>query len=147
MRVFLCAFGDFALAIPMSCVSALTNLSANTAQREAVAHDGENGNTYISLPKLFGLPPENIRHGVVMNRPDGETGGGDKNKTVLLSPEIVREIDIPDEQIFPLPKVLDGTHFSELFSGVQLAEKPVLLNPVLVLDPERLARYVKKEIA
>ncbi|MCL2599799.1 MAG: hypothetical protein FWD88_01260 [Treponema sp.] len=149
MRVFLCAFGNFALAVPMNSVSSLANLADlpeehGAVARDAVAHDPENRGTYVSLPLLFGLPPENIKHGIVLKNPDSGDG---ENRTILFSPEIVREIEIPDDEIYPMPKVLDGTRFSMLFAGIRLSDVPVLRNPVLLLDPERLALFVRKETA
>jgi len=150
MRVFLCSFGDFALAIPMFSVSSLTNLEDrsvqyNAAANDAVMHDQGNHNTYISLPQLFNLADINVRHCVILNNPDGTNDDTDKNKIVLISPEVVREIEIPDEEIHVIPEVLIGTHFSMLFTGIHLSDTPVLVNPVLVLNPEQLMEYAKQE--
>jgi len=76
---------------------------------------------------------------------DGTNDDTDKNKIVLISPEVVREIEIPDEEIHVIPEVLIGTHFSMLFTGIHLSDTPVLVNPVLVLNPEQLMEYAKQE--
>ena len=132
MRVFLCSYGNFSIAIPMSSVSSLALHTDSRDAGAALTHDREN--TYVSLPKLFELPSEYSRHGITLN-----SGGG---KIVLLSTEVEREAEIPDEEIFPVPKALCGTRFSALFSGIQFAGSPVLL-----LDPERLIQRVEKEMA
>ncbi|MCL2191880.1 MAG: hypothetical protein FWB78_00610 [Treponema sp.] len=154
MRAFLCSFGDFALAIPMFSVVSLTNLetrSENTAVRnnvdanDAIMHDAENRNTYISLPLLFNLPLQAVRHSIILKTFNEQDDGTNKNKIILSSPEVVREMEIPDAEIHLVPKVLSGTRFFNLFSGIHLSEKPVLINPVLVLCPEKLMQHASTQ--
>ena len=143
MRVFLCGFGKFSIAIPMSSISSLTLYARGTSLQNinSPVEGGEVGysktageDTYISLPGLFGLPSEEIRHGININ--------GDKNKIVLLSTEVECETEIPDTEIYPVPKALDGTLFSSLFSGIKFAD-----NPVFMLNPEQLIQKFQKETA
>ena len=129
MRVFLCDYSGFSLAIPMSSVSALTLYEDN--QKE--------GNTYISLPALFDLPGDVTRHGVILKNGDDDDHNIDENRTVLLTTEIKCEKEIADEEIYPLPKIFDNMSFSGMFSGIQINSSVVLL-----LDPEQLVQNIDK---
>jgi hypothetical protein len=123
MRVFLCAFTGFSVAIPMYSVSSLalyTNEASSSKPFE------ENQDTCISLPGLLKFPLENIRHSIVM-----------KSNVVLFTTEVECEAEIPDEEIYPLPKIFDRMRFSRLFSGIQLGS-----NLRLILNPERLAQSI-----
>ena len=143
MRVFLCSFGNFTIAIPMCSISSLTLYAQGTSLQsannpldgdEVVCGRAADEDTYISLPELFELPSEEIRHGIKIN--------SEKSKIVLLSTEVERETEIPDAEIYPVPKALNGTPFSSLFGGIKLADKPVL-----VLNPEQLIEKFQKETA
>ena len=140
MRVFLCGFGGFSVAIPMRSVSSLS-LHAENAELD-------DRNTYVSLPGLFSLPPQAIRHGIVLKSADEEHDGNAGDKTILLSTEVECEIDIPDEEMFPIPKTLCNTHFYMLFSGIMFDSRPAVsgagANPVLLLNPEQ---FIQKEMA
>ena len=132
MRVFLCAFAGFSLAIPMRSVSSLALLA-----------DGvHTGAQCISLPELFNLPSENIQHIIVMKNSEGNNA--QENKIVLLTTEVECEIDIPDEEIFSIPKVFETMRFSRLFSGIRfnsLRHKNLPPGaPMLFLDHEHLAK-------
>jgi hypothetical protein len=140
MRVFLCAYTGFSVAIPMSSVCALTLY--DDAPQETVERKQENGNTYISLPLLFGLPEELIRHGIVLKNGNDEDHNIDENRTVLLTAEVKCETEIPDEKIYPLPKIFAFLRFSAIFSGIQFDSCPVLL-----INPEYLVQNLYKELA
>jgi hypothetical protein len=133
MRVFLCAFTGFSLAIPMSSVSSL-----------ALYADGVHSEfQYISLPRLFNLSSENIRHIIFLkNNTQGD-------KINLLSTEVECEIDIPDEEIYPIPKVFHAMRFSGLFSGIMFdSHQHKSLPPgapVLFLNHELLAENLPVE--
>ena len=145
MRFFYCAFRGFYLAIPIGSVASLMLYPFEAA--EAVEHREENGNTYFSLPHLFHLPDETIRHGIVLK----ESGAGEdttnhigemdhiiENKNILLTTEVEREIDIPETEIYPLPRILAGMGTMRMFSGIQCASSTAGVGDgtlVLVLDP------------
>ena len=140
MRVFLCAFEGFYVAIPIHFVSSLMLYSAGVTQ--AVEYREQNGNTYFSLPHLFDLPRETIRHGIVLKDIDSgedETDHAIENKNILLTTEVERESDIPEAEIYPMPKVLSGMGGSAMFSGIQFAasrdESDIM---VLFLNPAYL---------
>ena len=138
MRVFLSAFTGFLLAIPMHCVSSLMLCDRKT--EHTADYDNENRNTYISLPKMLGLPMENTRHGIILKDGNNEKEDSNtvKNKTILLTAEIECETEIPGEKIYPLPKVFNSFRFSALFSGIQFDSG----NPVLLLDIEQLLQRI-----
>jgi len=144
MRVFLCAFEGFSIAIPMVSV-AYVALHAS----ESTDYGGE-GKVTISLPRLFNLSEELIRHIIVLKKPGSETNYTDEKNITLFTTEIEREIDIPDEQIFPLPKALSATRFSILFSGIQFNSHQLSDTAgglVFLLNYEELSRYAQKEEA
>jgi hypothetical protein len=120
-----------------------------------VKYDTENRNTYVSLPHLFNLPPENIRHGLVLknlNPEDADPEDGDieddnvmEDKIILLTTEVKCEAEIPDAEIFPIPKALGGLRFSALFSGVQFDTNEVsdtAGSPILFLNIEALVQIL-----
>jgi len=144
MKVFICAFGGFYVAIPMSSVASLTDLKDRQVATQAavVTRDTD---TYVSLPLVFSLPQENIRHGIVLKNAEGSDDG---NKIVLLSTEVVNTSEIPEENIHPIPRALSGTRFASVFSGIQCdSEATRDAGLVIFLDPERLVRYAQQEAA
>ena len=151
MRVFLCSFGYFSVAIPMNSVSSLAlhddkTLKASVSDEgEAGVNYRENRNTYVPLPQLFNLPPGNIRHNITLKEPNTEDSS--KGRTVLLIPEVECETEIPDDKIFPLPKALGGTRFSELFSGIQFDSRPAASSGslILMLSGKQLIQSTQKE--
>ena len=135
MRVFLCSFDVFLLAIPMPFISSLALQTEDSEQFEQ--------NTYVSLPELFKLPRENIRHSIALKNHDGEDEEAAVNKTILLSPEVESEIEIYDEEIHPIPKALNSTDFFKLFSGIKFSAAGGA--PILLLNPEPLINRLQKE--
>jgi len=66
MRVFICAFQDFSLAIPMDSISSFSVYDNETEQK--VKLNTENHKRYISLVELFNLPHEIIRHCIILKK-------------------------------------------------------------------------------
>jgi len=117
MRVFLCSYAGFSVAIPMNSVASLI-LYKNTAEK-TIEYDSKNSNTYISLPVLLRDKQSVIRHGIILkNGNNDETEDMFKNKTILLSTEVEYEEEIPAENIFPVPKVFSVFDFSVVFNGI-----------------------------
>jgi len=157
MRVFLCAFGSFSLAIPLKSISSITLHDTRDDTRDeenagkAVEYKKENGNTYFSLPLLFNLPQAVIRHGIILkDREDEDTEDNSviENKNILLTTEIEREIEIPEKNIYPVPKTLKVMRFSFIFNGIVFysqtgrAEEEM----VLVLNPKKLVKNFKRKL-
>jgi len=133
MRVFLSAFSGFTLAIPMKAVAAMTLYNQET--EKTIHYDQENRSTFVSLPRLFNLPEEAVHHGIVLREWNSKA-----NKVVLLTAEVKRDIEIPDEQFYPIPKALGALRFSSMFSGIQFSG-----NPVLLLNIEQLVQVIQKD--
>jgi hypothetical protein len=133
MRVFLSAFSGFTLAVPMDAVASMMLYRKET--EKTVQYDQESRSTYVSLPRLFKLPDEIIRHGIILRE-----WNSNANKVILLTAEVKRDIEIPDEQFHPIPKALSTLRFSKMFSGIQFSG-----NPVLLLNIKQLDQYVQRE--
>jgi len=145
MRVFLCAFRSFSLAIPITYISSVMLYYGSGDKK--IEYDNENRNTYISLPVLFNLHDENSRHGIILkNGGNDEDNGIIENKTILLTTEIEREINIPEEQIFSMPKIFDNMKFSYIFSGIVFGFEANDKNMLLLLDPDALTKNLQKEL-
>jgi len=151
MKVFICSFSGFYVAIPMSAVASLTDLTDRQLARRgaAVERDTESPDTYVSLPMLFGLPQEKLRHGIILKNPGDDADDLDtESKIVLLSTEVINTSEIYGEKMHPIPKSLSGTQFSGLFSGIQCdAGATPDAGLVILLDPERLICHVRQEAA
>jgi hypothetical protein len=132
MRVFLSAFSGFTLAVPMNAVGAMMLYDQET--EKTMFYDQKNRCTYVSLPRLFNLPNEAVHHGIIVREWNSSA-----NKVVLLTAEVKRDIEIPDEQFYPMPKALSALRFSEMFSGIHLSG-----NPILLLNIEQLAQSIQK---
>jgi hypothetical protein len=143
MRVFLCAFGNFSLAIPITYISSIMLYYGNSDKK--IEYNNENRNTYISLPVLFDYRVETPRHGIILkNGENDEDNGIIENKTILLTTEIECEMNIPEEKLYSIPKILDRIKFSRIFSGIifGLGSKDMLL----FLNPELLIQNLQKEL-
>ena len=132
MRVFLCSYTGFSLAIPMDSVSSI--ILHKNADYSAIEHDSVNNNTFISLPRLLRSPQDVIRHGIILkcggNDETSDTEGININKTIILTTEIECETRIPSDNIFPLPKILSGFDLSLFFNGISInsAKTTLFLN-------------------
>jgi hypothetical protein len=120
--------------------------------KRTVEYNQENRNTYISLLHLFSHPVEDIRHGIVMKNLNTEEKDTEdstiENRIILLTTEVICETDIPGEQVYPIPKALDGIRFSALFSGILFDSRETTDTaggPVLVLNLEALALAIKQD--
>ncbi|MDR1837102.1 MAG: hypothetical protein LBQ89_05530 [Treponema sp.] len=154
MRVFLCNFRGFSLAIPMDSVSFITQHQKNTER--AIEYKAENHNTYVSLPRLFKLPLLNVRHGIILK--DGnadEDNGTIENKMILLTTKVECETEIPEKIIFPIPKTLEIMRFSFLFNGIIFNSHTgdVLSvssftqeDLILLFNPEKLTKNIKRKL-
>ena len=137
MRVFLCDYGAFFVAIPLHSVASIALYLDEEAQLDLFTYIEELRSTFVSLPHLFNLPENRIQHYIFLKNDETE------NTTVLLSTKVVCETEISDEETYPVPTTLSGTRFYMLFSGMLCTRG----NPVLLLDTEELLKYVHKEMA
>ncbi|MCL2800690.1 MAG: hypothetical protein FWD28_02910 [Treponema sp.] len=140
MRVFLCSYTGFSLAIPMDSVSSI--FVNNDRIDDVVHYNNENRNTYICLPILFNCPALLIKHGIILkNGTDNNT----EDSIVLLSSEINNEDFIPLERFYPVPKTLRVLQFAGLFNGLTFFSHSNSGELILLLNPEQLGKYIKKE--
>jgi hypothetical protein len=139
----MCSFGSFSLAIPINYISSIMLYYGNSGKK--IEYNNENRNTYISLPVLFGYRVETPRHGIILkNGENDEDNGTIENKTILLTTEIEREMNFPEEKIYSMPKILDKVKFSRIFSGIIF--RPDSQDMLLFLNPEFLIQNLQKEL-
>ena len=135
MRVFICVFENFSVAIPMDCISSLSFLTKETDEDTAVKNESEY--TYISLFCLFDLPPQQTGYKIILK------DHMSYKKIVLLSTPVEDEIEIPNDKIYPIPRTLKNTRFSHFFSGIRFLEDS---KPVFILNSKQLNKYIQKEM-
>jgi len=150
MRVFICSYSWFSLAIPMDCVSSIFLHSDNLIQKIDI--NAENCNTHISLPLLFNCPDANVKHGIILK--DGNNNNDStENKVILFSTAVESEKDIAAEKIYPLPKIMSVMQFSLIFNGIYFynrrggpVEDKTTNELVLLLNPHQLVKNIQKEL-
>ena len=132
------------MAIPIAGVSSLTLYEREPSC--ALSRDN-GGNTYFSLPHLFGVEQKISRHGIVLKNNGGEDSGEFKNRQVILTESVEKEIDIPDDEIFPLPRALKNVAASQIFFGITCALNDIHSQGggvVLFIEPLRLTLYMSR---
>ena len=149
MRVFICSYSWFSLAIPMDHVSSIFLHSNNLNQKLNL--NAENCSIHVSLPLLLNCPDENVKHGIILK--DGDNNNDpSENKVILFSTAVESEKDIPADKIYPLPKIMDVMQFSLIFSGIFFynlhggAVEDKTNDIVLLLNPNQLVKNIKKEL-
>ena len=86
-------------------------------------YETEKDEAFFSLPVLFRLKDTAAPHGIIL-KPAGQV------KTVLMTPRIESELEIPDDQIHPLPKVL--SEVLVFFNGIHFNSQ----NMILILNSD-----------
>jgi len=151
MKVFLCSYSGFSLAIPMDFVSSIFLFKDN--MEKAIEYNTENRNTYISLPMIFNCPSLKVRHGVVLKTQDNNDVIEDK--IILLTTEIEGEEEIQQDTYYPIPKSLEIMQFSHFFGGIffksrqnrETSVSGILAEALgLLLNTEPLLQNLQKEI-
>jgi hypothetical protein len=127
VKYFICALDKVNLGIP----SEQTKRIIPCSREQASVYAAEDQEVFISLPALLGDTAA-VRHGLVL-KSGGEASQADV-KTILLTPKIDIDIEIPDESIHSLPDVFVG-RFS-FFTGACFAENEQ--NLILILNPQKL---------
>jgi len=152
MRVFLCLYNGFSLAIPMDFVSSIFLINDNPGYR--IHYDNEKRNTYLSLPMLFNCPVINIHHGMVLKNENNESDTFE-DKIILLTTEIIKEREIPAEKFYSIPKTLGVYQFASIFKGIFFHPQRIRSNTlsnisagdmVLLLNPQQLVQNIQKEL-
>ena len=153
MKVFICSYSWFSLAIPMDSVSSIFLHSNNVNQK--FDFNTENRNTHISLPLLLNCPDQNVKHGIILKNGNNNNDSNDsmENKVILFSTAVESEKDIPTENIYPPPKIMGVMQFSLFFSGIYFnkrqsgaVEDKTINELVLLLNPRQLVKSIQKEL-
>ena len=124
MRYFICALEGIQVGIPAE----RTERIIPAGRVQTAVSETENQDTFISLPALFQLKNIAAPHGVVL-KPESA-------KTVLLTPKIDIELEIPEENIHRLPDAFAGQY--RYFRGACFNGP----NVIFLLDPEKLGESV-----
>jgi hypothetical protein len=135
MKYFICPLSDHSrvagkihLGIPAERTERIIQV---TRPQTAVYETGDH-EAFISLPALFQLKDASAPHGLVLKTGCTEKKSPAAIQTVLLTPRIDIDLEIPEEKIHRLPEAL-----SPLFHylrGVYFDGQ----NMILILDPEKL---------
>jgi len=97
--------------------------------KKTQAGEPESEGASVSLPVLFQQKNTDTPHGIVL-RSDHAA------KTVLLTPRIERDLEVPEESIHQLPGVFDG--LSKYFKGVYFDKE----NLIYILNTEKFAEGI-----
>jgi len=128
LKYFICALGGTNLGIPSERTERIISV---TRQQETVC-ETENGEVYISLPALLRQKDRTAPHGIVLKSGAGGSTPAATAKTILLTPKIDAELEIPEDAVRDLPKAMTGVYTH--FRGAYCTDK----NIILLLNPEKL---------
>jgi len=130
VKYFICALGSLSLGIPAEQTEKI--IPVTRVQTGVV--EKENQETYISIPALFQQKDTPSPHGLVLK--------GGREKTILLTPKIEVDLEIPEEKISRLPGFFGGA-FS-FFRGACFADANIGdAKMIFILDPEKLRGQVQ----
>jgi hypothetical protein len=137
VKYFICALDKVNLGIPSEQTERI--IPCSREQTSVYAAENQPSGTeeaFISLPALLGDTTA-VRNGLVLK------SGGEASqatiKTILLTPKIDIDLEIPDESIYRLPDAFVG-RFS-FFTGASFAAGSTAdsgQNLILILNPQKL---------
>ena len=127
MKYFICALGRISLGIPSEQTERIISV---TRMQDAVC-ETENQEVFISLPALLRQKETAAPHGIVL-KPGAGQAPVNTAKTTLLTPKIDAELEILEENIRSLPRVMGGSY--RYFRGAYCTDK----NVILILNPQKL---------
>jgi len=122
-KYFICAMDKIFLGIPAQWTERVISV---TRIQDAI-RETENQETFISLPALLKQKDRTAPHGIVLKPTAGQTA-----KTTLLTPKIDAELEIPEEEIHGLPRVMSRAY--RYFKGAYCTGKKI----ILILNPEKI---------
>jgi len=125
LKYFVCALGKTNIGIPARQTQQIISVSS----ARGAANENENHDVLISLPELFQQKDVAPQHGLILKSSAGEPY---KVKTVLLTPKIDAELEIPEEDIHSLPESMAGVY--RYFMGAYCADQKM----ILILNPEKI---------
>jgi len=152
MRIFLCSYKNFFLAVPMNSVSSI--YLSYDKMNNIIDFDSRSRNTFISLPALFDIDNNDVCHGIVLKNNCQNTDSDSEiieDRIILISTRILSEKEIPSGDFTPVPKALRIFKKFSVFNGIffissdNTADKKAH-DAVLLLDPEQLVKTIVKEL-
>ena len=123
--------GKIHLGIPAERTERIITVTRN----QTAVYETENGEAFISLPALLKLDVS-APHGLILKNHAVEAV-----RTVLLSPQIDVDLEIPEEEIRQLPKAIAGLFW--YIRGVYFDDQ----NAIFILNPEKLTAVEIREKA
>jgi hypothetical protein len=135
MRYFICSLNTINVGIPAEQTERIipvTRVQTSLYETETGDHKA-----FISLPALF-QRKDPAPHGVVLkNSAKGPEPPAETVTTILLTPRIDRDLEIPEEGILRLPEALGG--WLTYFRGGYFMDQ----NFILILDPEKIREILR----
>ena len=128
MKYFICALDEIDIGIPAEKTERI--IPANRVQNAVC--ETEAGTSYISLPLVLMQKNSAAPHGIVLKPSAAQAA----QKTVLLTPRIEKEEEIPEEDIHSLPESLAGLR--GFFRGAHFTKE----NVILILNTEKLTESI-----
>jgi hypothetical protein len=138
MSYFICALDKVHIGIPAERTERIIPVTRvqTTVYETNSGNDDQMG--YVSLPVLFQQINSDTPHGLVL-KPDAAEAAV---KTVLLTPRIDVEMEIPEEKIHTLPETLTTINgqagLLRCFSGAHFTEDSV----ILILNTKKLMEAI-----
>jgi hypothetical protein len=113
----------------MGIPAEMTERIISVTRIQGTVRETENQEVFISLPALLKQKETAAPHGIVL-KPVSQPP--DAPKTILLTPKIDAETEIPEENIHCLPRAMGGMyrHFRGAYCTGQ--------NVILILNPQKL---------
>jgi chemotaxis signal transduction protein len=111
----------------------MTKRIITVTRTQGAVRETENQELFISLPALLRQKETAAPYGIILKPLVLESQPSNASaKTTLLTPKIDAEMEIPEEDIHSLPKVMDGMyrHFRGAYCTGQ--------NVILILNPQKL---------
>jgi len=124
MKYFMCALGaeaqnEQASAAVYLCIPTMhAERIIPVTKTQAAESETENDEVFISLPVLFQQKNTVTPHGIVLR-------SDQVPKTVLLTPRIEKDVEIPEESVQRLPGIFAG--LSKYFKGIYFDNQNLFL--------------------
>ena len=128
MRYFICALENHTiqLAIPAEHTERIIPVT----RTQNAEYETENKEVFVSLPALLKQKNISAPHGIVIK-------AAHISKTILLTPKIDIDLEIPEENIRQLPNTFIG--LSQYFRGACFDKE----NLILILNTEKIMEGIR----
>ena len=128
MKYFICALDTISIGIPAERTERIIPVT----RVQTVVYETEAGEAFVSIPVLLRQKNSAVPHGIVLK----PNNAGAALKTILLTPRIDIDMEMPEEDIHSLPEALGG--LSRYFRGAYFTGETV----ILILNTEKLTEAV-----